>query len=283
MDYVVFIIAFTATSCLAAWVLYLYRTYVEIRREGIKFRARAPTKPRIDAESSPHLRTRRVPVFRSDVCARELVGARELRAVYADAGEDALLCDVDNGVGVDAVRGHGAQDEHVDGKEQDGGLDEDLARVARTRGAEAAVGVLLARHVEVMHVRCDRADGVQLRRGHAVERDDDAQVGGEGREPVGGQGARDGAADRDVAEDRKRVRRALAERAHAQLGREENIVFAKKSVSYDDARAGAAGGFVGGAMGAAVGHVHDEDGGTRSSTMRVKNEAVAAHARARCI
>lgn len=63
MDYAVFtgIVVLTATGCLGAWVLHLYRTYLEIRREGVAFRARARAKPRIDAESSPHLRTRRVP------------------------------------------------------------------------------------------------------------------------------------------------------------------------------------------------------------------------------
>ena len=276
-----FIIAFTVTSCLAAWVLHLYSTYLEIRSEGIKFRARAPTKPRIDAESSPHLRTRRVP--RCDVFTRKLVGARELRPVYADAGEDALLRDVDDGVGVDAVRGHRAQDKDVDGKEEDGGLDEDLARVAWTRGAEAAVRVLVARDVEVVHVGGNRADGVQLRRGHAMEGDDDAQVGGEGRETVGREGARDSTADCDVAEDRERVRRALAQRAHTQLGREEHVVFPKKNVSYDDACAAGAR-RTGAASGGCVGHVQDDDDDcTRSITMRVKNEAAVARARARYV
>ena len=53
-----------------------------------------------------------------------------LRAVHVDAGEDALLGDVDDCVDVYVATVDCAEDERVDGKQDEGVVDEDLAAVA---------------------------------------------------------------------------------------------------------------------------------------------------------
>jgi len=154
--------------------------------------------------------------------------------VHVDAGDNALLRNVDDGAGVDVVAVECADDEGVDRKKDEGGVDQDLVRVAWIRYSQFSVLVLIPNRVDAVGVARNRANSLQLCDGHTGKGYQNAQVAGEGKQAILCQGAADGTSYGDVSEDGEWVVDEVAEGAYAELCRVFNVCLVEEDVAHEN-------------------------------------------------
>ncbi len=91
--------------------------------------------------------------------------------------------------------------------------------------------MIVAHHVDTVHIGHEDTEDLELRGGYSGEGNEDVKVATERHEPTRRERVVDGGLDHDVPEDSDGAGVAVVERAHSKLGSGDDVVLVEEEVA----------------------------------------------------